>query len=679
MNISPDYGRRLRSFNCGSPAPMPDGRLAFVSAPGITIGRLGSLDDDQLHYRVSAGDVAAMPDGRLLCTTARVVPVTIQAGKEERVVNDVRYERICVVDPDATTPTLTPIFESPDSPIHSAIYLGPRKTPPQLAMRFDPLLAEGRRPTGVLYCQNARFTQKTTAGWSHVRAIRVLAGTGLTTRSSHSYIVHAGNETVELGTVPLASDGSFAIEVPADTPIALQAVDAEGRSELNEMSWIYVRPGESRGCVGCHHTRQSAPLYDETVPLALRTRPLRLLGRGEPHRFRGNNAAVTGLMEMQFDRYREVAGINRHSDSADPAATGRQEVADLITKLAEADDEQRITAAQRLAIFRDPAAAPALGECLVAENRELRVAAAVALAACGIRDSVKPLLDALGDDDPLVVEAAAMALENLTGHVEPIDAFADRRSRRPQTAAWRRWFAETSWDAIEQGLIQRLASDDRDVVRRSAVALGHTGSPASHEPLRQYLLAHRDANPLPEWKKAGHSGDGTRFNSLDAVNPRTLQAATRAIGYLKDAGAVPMLAETFAGHNLPETGNLFLAEAVAEALGRIATPQAEAELVKAFVGLQDYPNYTVWYGDHSALMACHASPPHYFIIEALDWMGSTAAGPIAAIGHRELNPSAAHHLIERRHLAEEVGDLLWARVARVKEEFQGLIFGFRTV
>ncbi|MCZ7601210.1 MAG: hypothetical protein M5U09_30505 [Gammaproteobacteria bacterium] len=91
---------------------------------------------------------------------------------------------------------------------------------------------------------------------------------------------------------------------------------------------------------------------------------------------------------------------------------------------------------------------------------------------------------------------------------------------------------------------------------------------------------------------------------------------------------MPMLAETFAGHNSPETGNLFLAEAVAEALGRIVTPQAEAELVKAFAALQDYPNYTVWYGDHSALMACHASPPHYFIIEALDWMGSTAAGPI---------------------------------------------------
>ncbi len=627
LNISPDYGSRLRAFNCGSPAPMPDGRLAFVSAPGITIGRLGSLDADLSHYRVSAGDVAAMPDGRLLCTTARLVPVSLRTGETEQTVNDIRYEQICVLDPNAETPTLTPVFNSIDAPIHSPVCVAARPCPPALADHVDPVKAESGRPTGVLYCQNVRFTQKSTAGWPHVRAIRVLAGTGLTTRSSHSYIVHAGNETVELGTVPLASDGSFAVEVPADTPIAFQAVDAEGRSELNEMSWIYVRPGERRGCVGCHHTRQSTPLCDETVPLALRTRPLRLLGRGGPHRFRGNNAAVTGLMEMQFDRYREIAGINRHPRTDDPAASGKEDLADLMAMLAEGDDDHRITAAQRLSIYRNPATAAALAECLQSRNRELKVAASVALAACGSRDSVRPLLNVLEDVDPLVVQAAVMALENLTGHFEPIDPFSDPRARGPQVAAWQRWFDQTGWDAIESELLGRIAVEDRDLVRRAAVALGHIGSPVSHAALRQYLLNQRDTNPLIQWRE-GHRGDGARFNSLEAVNPRTIQAATRAIGYLNDASAVPVLAETLAMHATPETGNLFLAEAAVEALGRIGTPQAEAELIKAFAALQDYPNYTQWYGDHEALMACHASPLHYLVIEALDAMESAAAGPI---------------------------------------------------
>jgi len=105
--------------------------------------------------------------------------------------------------------------------------------------------------------------------------------------------------------------------------------------------------------------------------------------------------------------------------------------------------------------------------------------------------------------------------------------------------------------------------------------------------------------------------DGTRFNSLSEVNPRTLQAVTRSLGYLQDAVAVPLLAETLAQHNHPSTGNLFLAEAAVEALGSIGTPEAETALIEAFAALDEYPKYTLWYGDHPALMACHASPVHY--------------------------------------------------------------------
>jgi HEAT repeat protein len=494
-----------------------------------------------------------------------------------------------------------------------------------VADRVDPQDASGIGATGFLFCQNARFTNNSTAGWPNVRAIRVLAAQGLTTRSSHSYIVHAGSQVTELGTVPLAPDGSFSVEVPADTPIAFQAVDAEGRSELNEMSWIYVRPGERRGCVGCHQTRQATPIATTALPLALKTRPLKLLGRGRPHRFRGNNAAVTGLMNLQFDRYREVAGINRHGDTADPSATGAGEVAALVAELRGDHPDLKISAAQRLAIFRDPAAGPALSECLGSRAAEVRVAAAIALAACGSRESVEPLLAALADSYPPAAEAAAVALENLCGHSQPFNAFAAAEERDAQAGAWRRWFASTDWQQIERDLIHRLDDADRDVVRRAAVALGHTGSSASFPALRQYLSSQREINPLPEWRKAGHQGDAARFNSLQAVNPRTLQAVTRSLGYLHDARSVPLLAETLRLHSDPETGNLFLAEAAVEALGRIGTPQAQAALVEAFAGLKDYPDFTYWYGDHQALMACHASPVHYFIVEALDALGSAQA------------------------------------------------------
>jgi HEAT repeat protein len=626
LNNRPEYGRRLRAFLCGSPAPLPDGRLAFLSGPGITVGKLGYPPEHLQHLSVTAGDVAALPDGRLLCTTAVNVPREIVQGKEKKIIQEPSYEKIAVLDPDSRPPRLTVIHTSAGSPLHSPVYLGPRPRPLQLAAKTDVNRERDPQATGVLFCQDARYTQKSTAGWQHVRAIRVLAGEGLTVRSSHSYIVHAGSQVRELGTVPLAPDGSFAVEVPADTPIAVQAVDAEGRSELNEMSWIYVRPGERRGCIGCHHDRQVAPLHVGSLPQALRTRPLRLTGVGEPLRFRGNNAAVTGLMELQFDRYREVAGIDRHARTFDPPAP-HGDVAALVAQLRGDDDSRRISAAARLAVFRDPAAAPALADNLQGGSRELRVAAAMALAACGTRESVPPLLDALADREPLVAQAAAVALENLTGHAEGFNAFVAVEDRDRQVQAWRQWIAEHPWETIEQELIARLASPDRDVVRRAAVALGHTGSAAACGPLRQYLIDHRDINPYPEWKKT-HQVDGTQFNSLSEANPRTLQAVTRSLGYLQDAGAVSLLAETLAQHDHPDTGNLFLAEAAVEALGRIGTPEAETGLVEGFAALDDYPKYTLWYGDHPALMACHASPVHYLIAAALDAQGSTRARDI---------------------------------------------------
>lgn len=626
LDNGPEYGGRLRAFLCGSPAPMPDGRLAWLSGPGISVARLGQPSEHLRHYSLTAGDVAALPDGRLLCTVGAPVAREIQQGETRRVIQELSYRKIAVLDPDSQPPALTSIYQS-DSGIHSPIFLGPRQRPPRLAEKIDPQRDRDPRATGVLFCQDARFTQNTTAGWKHVRGIRVLAGSGLTVRSSHSYIVHAGSQVDDLGTVPLAADGSFAVEVPADTPIAFQAVDAEGRSELNEMSWIYVRPGEQRGCVGCHQDRQSAPLLGDSPPLALKTAPLRMVGQGKPHRFRGNNAAVTGLMELQFDRFREVAAINRYGQASTMPVSGADDVALLADQLRGDDAGLRVSAANRLAVFRDPAAASALAVSLRDGGREQRVAAAMALAACGNRQSVPPLLAALRDPEPLVAQAASIALENLTGHAEPFDAFAETRVRNDQVRAWRRWIDQHPWPVIEQELVARLDSPDRDTVRRAAVALGHTGSQAASAGLRGYLDLHRHENPYPQWKQ-NHQVDGTRFNSLDEVNPRSLQAVARGLGYLGAAEAVPLLAETVAQHHHPDTGNLFLAEAAVEALGRIGSADAESALIKAFAALDEYPKYTLWYGDHPALMACHASPVHYLIAESLDRLGSRSAAEI---------------------------------------------------
>ena len=77
-----------------------------------------------------------------------------------------------------------------------------------------------------------------------------------------------------LGTVPLGEDGSAYFRVPSDTPVYFQLLD-ENHMELRRMrSFISFQPGERRGCVGCHETREEAPGHvAKDLPKALLGEP----------------------------------------------------------------------------------------------------------------------------------------------------------------------------------------------------------------------------------------------------------------------------------------------------------------------------------------------------------------------------------------------------------------------
>mgnify|MGYP005842982655 CR=1 FL=1 len=59
-----------------------------------------------------------------------------------------------------------------------------------------------------------------------------------------------------LGYAEVEPDGSFKVEVPADTPIAITVLDKDGRGFTPHTNWIQVRPGETRTCNGCHSPRR---------------------------------------------------------------------------------------------------------------------------------------------------------------------------------------------------------------------------------------------------------------------------------------------------------------------------------------------------------------------------------------------------------------------------------------
>lgn len=75
-----------------------------------------------------------------------------------------------------------------------------------------------------------------------------------------------------LGTVPVAEDGSAFFRVPANTPVSVQPLDAEGKALALMRSWFTAAPGETLSCVGCHEPQNMAAPHG-AAPKAYRGGP----------------------------------------------------------------------------------------------------------------------------------------------------------------------------------------------------------------------------------------------------------------------------------------------------------------------------------------------------------------------------------------------------------------------
>ena len=72
------------------------------------------------------------------------------------------------------------------------------------------------------------------------------------------------------GIVKIHEDGSAFFRVPANRNVFFQALD-ENYMELHRMrTFINLRPGESRSCIGCHEFRRNAPGLKPVRPIAMK-------------------------------------------------------------------------------------------------------------------------------------------------------------------------------------------------------------------------------------------------------------------------------------------------------------------------------------------------------------------------------------------------------------------------
>ncbi len=176
---------------------------------------------------------------------------------------------------------ITPFFDDPQYDDLAAVRLAPHPPPAGRSSSVDERLS-----TGQFYCFDSRLTDRAdgppTNGVAAVRIFRAVT-TGLSGHEAGSVSEQAvGQATVE-------ADGSFFLEVPAKTPLRMETLDADGNVVRAMRSWIWVMPGEERGCIGCHEDRERTPPNRQV--LALRKPPQGLGVRAEPSESAAPNAA----------------------------------------------------------------------------------------------------------------------------------------------------------------------------------------------------------------------------------------------------------------------------------------------------------------------------------------------------------------------------------------------------
>jgi hypothetical protein len=160
------------------------------------------------------------------------------------------------------------VFSDPDWDNYDALPISPRDEP----MGRITIVVDSK-DTGHLQCLNVYDSNTPEAGsiaMGDIKRVRFVEGLPSTQPDTPA-------TTRVLGEAPVEPDGSFYVEVPADTPFMIEALGSDGSVLQSMRSWMWVRRGSRRGCVGCHEDKELAPENRATQAL-IKAVPTRVLG-----------------------------------------------------------------------------------------------------------------------------------------------------------------------------------------------------------------------------------------------------------------------------------------------------------------------------------------------------------------------------------------------------------------
>ncbi|MDR3229617.1 MAG: SUMF1/EgtB/PvdO family nonheme iron enzyme [Puniceicoccales bacterium] len=219
---------------------------------------------------------------------------------------------------------LVKLYEIPGENLFEPTPLIPRKRPPVIPDFVAPALANAAKSAAAVVAATPAPTAPAAAapavGLPHgtmlvtdvydgrglpeiprgaAKSIRVIAyHFAFWRRGGHHSVGEHSSWDIKriLGTVPIEADGSAFFKVPANTPVALQVLDADGAAIQLMQSWTIAMPGEGVACAGCHESsnttfvsrrvlaankppRELTPFYGPERPFSFETEIQPLLDR----------------------------------------------------------------------------------------------------------------------------------------------------------------------------------------------------------------------------------------------------------------------------------------------------------------------------------------------------------------------------------------------------------------
>jgi hypothetical protein len=281
------------------PQPMPDGRHIVVATQG-GLTRIGPLREREEiitpdNKTRSYTTPYPLPDGRILCAS------TLKTPDREKV--DLG---IYVYDPESRRLDL--VYNDPATADFEARPLVPAPRLPVLARASADGIGTGRFLCASVYTTQEKEVAEKCRYVRLIEGVPVVARHSTQTNAHEVWKNHGGTLARVLGTVPLAHDGSFFVEAPADRLLHFQVLDSDRRVLGNQNTWIYARPEEDKSCVGCHEAPGTAP--PTSAPIASRIAPVRLLPSGDEFRYRAKAWFKGHLPPEIEERTRTVRAVN---------------------------------------------------------------------------------------------------------------------------------------------------------------------------------------------------------------------------------------------------------------------------------------------------------------------------------------------------------------------------------